>query len=71
MAFKGLVSVDDSDGRVSVADGNGFNARFVDGVWEVDKTFSADDFKDNFRLVFDEATANALLKEAKASLGMK
>lgn len=65
-----LVSRDLSDGRVFASDGKGFNARFVDGSWELDKIFSADDFKDNFNPVLDEAEAMRLVNEAKASLSV-
>lgn len=66
----GLVSIDPSDNRVFASDLLDFCARRVNGVWEKDKTFSADDFKDNFDPVLDVAEAKRLLNEAKASLSV-
>jgi hypothetical protein len=68
--FKGFASVDPSDGRLLVWDGDKFSARKVDGVWEYGKAFSADDLKDNFERVRDEAEAISILNEAKASLSV-
>ncbi len=65
--FKGFASVDLSDGRLLVWDGDLFSARKVDGVWSKG-TFSADDLKDNFERVRDEAEAIKILNEARASL---
>ncbi len=66
-----FASVDPTSGRVAVSDLVSFVAAKVDGVWIEDKVFSVDDFKDNFFPVRDEAEANKLLNEAKASLSVK
>ena len=47
-----------------------FSARKVDGVWEYGKGFSADDLKDNFERVRDEARSIRISNEAKASLSI-
>lgn len=67
--MEGFVSKDSSDGRLLVFDGDKFVARFVNGAWD-DGVFSADDLKDNFERVRDEAEAIRILNEAKASLSV-
>ncbi len=67
--FKGFASEDLSDGRLLVWDGDLFSAKKVDGVW-VKGVFSADDLKDNFERVRDEARSIRILNEAKASLSV-
>ena len=67
--MEGFVSKDLSDGRVTLWDGSDFVASKVDGVWTTD-VMSADDLKDNFERVRDEAEAISILKEAKASLSV-
>lgn len=66
--FKGFASEDKSDGRLLVWDGDLFSAKKVDGFWSKGG-FTADDLKDNFERVRDEASAIKILNEAKASLG--
>jgi len=68
--MEGFVSKDSSDGRLLVFDGDKFSARFKDGAWEYGKSFPADDLKDNFERVRDEAEAIRILNEAKASLSV-
>lgn len=68
--FEGFASKDPADGRLLVWDGDLFFAKKVDGVWSKGG-FSADDLKDNFERVRDEAEATRILKEAKASLSVK
>lgn len=65
--FEGFASKDPSDGRLLVWDGDLFSAKKVGDVWS-EGGFSADDLKDNFERVRDEAEAISILNEAKVSL---
>lgn len=68
MRAGGIFASISDDGKKVAVGFEDFDARSINGVWERDKTFSADDFKDNFNPVLDEAEAKRLLNEAKASL---
>ena len=70
MSAGGIFSSISDDGKRAFVGVDGFNARLVNGVWERDKIFSADDFKDNFNPVRDETEARRLLNEAKAALSI-
>lgn len=68
--YTGFASEDLSDGRLLVWEPGVLTARKVGGVWS-EGSFSADDLKDNFERVRDEAEAISILNEAKASLSVK
>ncbi len=67
MIAGGILAGVSDDGRALVGFED-FVAGKTNGVWELGKIFSADDIKDNFRLVFDEGEARALLNEARTAL---
>jgi len=65
-----FATVSDDGTKVAVSDLVSFSAFKDGGDWKLGGAFTADDLKDNFNPVLDEAEARRLLNEAKAALSL-